>query len=59
MRMRLRRSRIGEVAAAGEIALAEAAVPACDAAVEKRRALEQIAPDSRLVVFREFATKSD
>ena len=26
------------MAAAGEIALAEAAVPACDAAVEKRRA---------------------
>ena len=52
MRMRRRRSRIGEAAAAGETALAENAVPACGAAVEKRRALEQIAPDSRLVALR-------
>ena len=54
MRMRLWRSRTGEVAAAGEMALADSVVPACDASVEKRRALEQIAPDSRLVVFREL-----
>ena len=52
MRMRRRRGRIGEAAAAGEMALAENAVPACGAAVEKRRALEQIAPDSRLVALR-------
>ena len=38
---------IGEAAAAGEMALAVNAVPACGAAVEKRRALEQIAPALR------------
>ena len=48
MRVRLRRSRIGEVAAAGEIALADSVVPACDAAVEKRRAPEQIAQRQHL-----------
>ena len=52
MRMRRRRSRIGEAAAPGEMAPAEDSLPACGAAVEKRRALEQIAPDSRLVALR-------
>ena len=37
---------------AAMVSLADSVVPACDAAVEKRRALEQIAPDSRLVVCR-------